>query len=109
MTTTVETITPIGDRVFVKPDALPTRTPGGLYLPESAKTRPSLRGVIKAMGPGMPTAWGRWPNDGLKVGDHIIFADEATPQVTLDGEVYLVMREDNVLAIETFDEAQAAE
>ena len=95
---------PLCDRVLVKPDLPPTLSRGGLHLPATAHKPPSLRGVVVAAGPGMPTLWGRWPMP-VKPGDHIVFAYEPGLPVKIDGEDYLLMRDDNILAIETFEES----
>lgn len=96
---------PLADRVLIKLDAAPEKTPGGLYIPKTARVKPSIRGLVVASGPGMLKKDGTiWPNS-CEPGDHIILADEPGLMVTIDEVAYTIVRDDNILAVETFDEA----
>jgi chaperonin GroES len=86
-------ITPLHDRVIVKPAAAETKTAGGIIIPDTAKEKPQ-RGVVIAAGPGKkdePTT--------VKVGDNVLYGKYAGTELTLDGEELLIMRESDILAI----------
>ena len=88
---------PLGDRVLVKRLESEQMTAGGLYIPETAKEKPS-RGEIVATGPGKVDA-GQVIALTVKEGDVVLFNKYAGTEIKLDGEDYLVMREDDILAI----------
>lgn len=86
-------ITPLHDRVIVKPAAAETKTAGGIIIPDTAKEKPQ-RGVVIAAGPGKkdePVT--------VKVGDNVLYGKYAGTELTLDGEELLIMRESDILAI----------
>ncbi len=83
------TLRPLADRVLVRPDAKRTATASGLVLPTD-RHDPDVSGVIAAVGAGC---------QHLQVGDHVAFGPHVGQQFTLDGTVYLVMRETDIPAI----------
>jgi chaperonin GroES len=86
-------ITPLHDRVIVKPAAAEETTKGGIIIPDTAKEKPQ-RGTVVAAGPGKkdePTS--------VKEGDTVLYGKYAGTEVSLDGEDYLIMRESDILAI----------
>lgn len=86
-------ITPLHDRVIVKPAAAETRTAGGIIIPDTAKEKPQ-RGTIIAAGPGKkdePVT--------VKAGDTVLYGKYAGTEINLDGEELLIMRESDILAI----------
>ncbi|MCG8529204.1 MAG: co-chaperone GroES [Desulfovibrionales bacterium] len=88
---------PLSDRVLVKRLEAEEKTAGGLYIPDTAKEKPS-RGEIVAAGPGRVEN-GNCIAMTVKVGDVVLFNKYAGNEINIDGEEYLVMREDDVLAI----------
>jgi chaperonin GroES len=92
---------PLNDRVLILPDKLPERY-GLILIPKGAKQPPPLRGLVLAMGPGMLTkTGGRWPMPPVMPGvDRIVYAFGAGLVVELDGTRYLLIRDDDVLAVE---------
>ena len=91
-------IRPLGDRVWVKPVAQEETTASGIILPETAKEKP-MEGEILAVGAGSRNAEGeRQPLD-VKVGDRVLFAKYAGTEIKHEGEKYLIMRENDILAI----------
>ena len=84
---------PIGDRVIVKPAAAEEMTQGGIIIPDTAKEKPQ-RGEVIAVGPGKE---GNLMN--VKTGDTVLYGKYAGQKVTLDGEEYLIMREDDILVV----------
>jgi len=86
-------ITPLHDRVIVRPAAAETKTAGGIIIPDTAKEKPQ-RGVVVAAGPGKkdePVT--------VKPGDTVLYGKYAGTELSLDGEELLIMRESDILAI----------
>lgn len=91
---------PIGARLVVKPDAPETMTSGGLHIPETAQKK-ALRGEVYAMGPGMLMKTGaRWPMPDVKIGDRVLYMDRSGRPIKIDAIDYLVLCDDDVLAVE---------
>ena len=89
---------PLNDRVLVKRLESEEKTAGGLYIPDTAKEKPS-RGVVVAAGPGKRADDGKLMEMSVKAGDTVLFSKYAGTEVKLDGDDHLVMREDDILAI----------
>lgn len=94
----VETIIPLQDRIVVKRAAEEEKSKGGIVIPDTAKEKP-VKGTIVAIGPGKRLESGQIQSLSLKVGDEILFGKYAGTEVKLDNEEYIVMREDDVMAI----------
>jgi len=89
---------PLGDRVWIEPVERDEMTPSGIVLPETAKEKPQ-EGKVLAVGPGARNEKGeRIPMD-VKVGDRVLFAKYAGTEVKQDSTKYLIMRENDILAI----------
>jgi len=84
-------IEPLGARVVILPIEGESQTPGGILLPETAKEKPQ-QGIIKAVGneDDMMT--------DLKVGDRVLFPKYTGTEIKYQGDTYLLMDEDSVLA-----------
>lgn len=91
---------PLNDRVLVKRLESEEKTAGGLYIPDTAKEKPS-RGEVVAVGPGKYTDDGKLIPMAVKAGDTVLFNKYAGTEVKLDGVEHLVMREDDILAVIT--------
>lgn len=89
---------PLNDRVLVKRLETEEKTAGGLFIPDTAKEKPS-RGEIIAVGPGKCDDHGKRVELGVKKGDLVLFSKYAGTEIKLDGVEHLIMREDDVLAI----------
>ena len=89
---------PLQDRVIVKRVEEETKTAGGLFIPETAKEKPQ-RGEIVAAGKGKKTEDGKVLPLDVKVGDKVLFGKYAGTEIKVDGEDYLMMREDDLLAV----------
>ncbi|QEM69223.1 co-chaperone GroES [Geobacter sp. FeAm09] len=89
---------PLQDRILVKRVEEETRTAGGLFIPETAKEKPQ-RGEIVAAGNGKKTEDGKVLPLDVKVGDKVLFGKYSGTEIKVDGEEYLIMREDDILAI----------
>ncbi len=92
------TIKPLQDRVLVKRLEAEEKTASGLYIPDSAKEKPQ-EGEVVAVGPGKVLENGNKVELTVKVGDKILFSKYAGTDIKLDGEEYLIMREDDILGI----------
>ncbi|MFN3908436.1 MAG: co-chaperone GroES [Flavobacterium sp.] len=84
---------PLSDRVLVEPAAAETTTASGIIIPDTAKEKPQ-RGTVVAVGPGKKDH-----NMTVKVGDVVLYGKYAGTELKLDGKDYLIMREDDILAI----------
>jgi chaperonin GroES len=91
-------LTPLGDRVLVERLEAEAVTAGGIVLPDSAKEKP-IQGRVVAVGQGRRKEDGTVVALELKVGDRILFGKYGGTDVKLDGEEYLIMKEDDVLAL----------
>ena len=89
---------PLNDRVLVKRLESEERTASGLYIPDTAKEKPS-KGEGVAVGPGKHADDGKLVPMTVKVGDMVLFNKYAGTEVKIDGAEHLVMREDDILAI----------
>jgi len=91
-------IRPLGDRVLVKRIEAEEKTKGGIVLPDSAKEKPK-EGVVIAVGEGKLLDSGQRGKIQLKVDDRVLFTSYAGTEVKLGVEEYLIMGEDDVLAV----------
>ena len=89
---------PLNDRGLVKRLESEEKTAGGLYIPDTAKEKPS-KGEVIAVGPGKVDDNGNRVALTVKKGDMVLFNKYAGTEVKLDGVDHLVLREDDVLAI----------
>ena len=90
-------VTPLGDRVLVKRLEPQQKTKGGIVLPDSAQEKPKEAEVM-AVGPGKVNEKGERVPVYVKVGDKVVFTSYAGTEIKVDGEEYLIMREEDILA-----------
>ncbi|WP_165022981.1 MULTISPECIES: co-chaperone GroES [unclassified Dysgonomonas] len=86
-------IKPLADRVLVKPAAAEEKTVGGIIIPDTAKEKP-LKGEVVAVGNGTKDE-----EMIVKPKDQVLYGKYAGTEIDLDGEVYLIMRQSDILAI----------
>ncbi len=91
-------ITPLHDRVIVKPSTPEETTKGGIIIPDTAKEKPQ-QGEIIAVGQGKTTEEGKLVPMQVKVGDVVLYGKYSGTEFTIDGEELLMMRESDVFAI----------
>ncbi len=91
-------IRPLHDRVVVKRVEEETKTAGGIVLPGSAAEKPS-EGEVIAVGEGKALDNGQVRPMAVKVGDKVLFGKYSGTEVKVDGEQYIVMREDDIMGI----------
>lgn len=81
-------ITPLSDRVVAVREVAETKTSSGLYLPESAKEKP-VAAVVQAVGPDVKD---------VKKNDKIIYKEYSTTELKINGQEYLIIKEEDILA-----------
>jgi chaperonin GroES len=92
------TARPLYDRILIRTNTVEERTAGGILIPEEAKDRP-LEGTVVRVGKGKRDINGiLWALD-VKAGDIVLFGKYAGTEVKIDGELVLMMREEEVLAV----------
>ena len=91
-------IRPLNDRLLVKRLEEETMTAGGIIIPDSAKEKPA-EGEVVAVGPGKVADNGERVALQVKEGDMVLFSKYGGTDVKLDGEDFLIMREDDILGI----------
>jgi chaperonin GroES len=91
-------IRPLHDRVIVKRLEEERTSPGGIVIPDTATEKP-IQGKVVAVGKGKILEDGHVRPLDVKVGDKILFGKYGGTEVKVDGEEYLVMREEDVMAI----------
>ena len=92
------TVRPLFDRVLVKRNEEPTRSKGGLFLPETSKEKP-VEGTVLAIGNGRVAEDGKISPLTVQVGDRVVFGKYAGTEIKVDGEDRLILREDDILGI----------
>ena len=91
-------IRPLHDRVVVRRKAEETTSPGGIVLPDAATEKP-VQGEIIAVGNGKITDSGKARKLDVKVGDTVLFGKYSGTEVKIEGEDYLVMREEDIMGV----------
>jgi chaperonin GroES len=91
-------IKPLADRVAIKTLDDSEQMRGGLYIPDTAKEKPS-QGEVVAVGPGRVSDDGTRLGMDVKVGDRVLYGKYSGTEVTLDGKELLILRESDVLAV----------
>jgi chaperonin GroES len=91
-------IRPLYDRIVVKRIEQQEQLQGGLYIPDSAKEKPQ-EGEVVAVGKGKRLEDGKVVPLDVQVSDRILFGKYSGSEIKLDGDEYLIMREDEVLGV----------
>ena len=86
-------IKPLADRVLIEPQEAQTKTAGGIYIPDTAKEKPQ-QGKVIAVGPGKKDE----PME-VKAGDVVLYGKYAGTEVTVEDEKYLIVKQQDILAI----------
>lgn len=90
-------LTPIGDRVVIKPAPEEQKTKSGIVLPDTAKEKPS-EGTVVAVGTGRILDNGQKVPIEVKVGDLVIYSKYGGTEVKIDSEEYIILAERDILA-----------
>jgi chaperonin GroES len=91
-------IRPLHDRVLVKRREEDRKTPGGIVIPDSVAEKP-IKGEVIAVGNGKILDSGEQRKLDVKVGDKVLFGKYSGTEVKVDNEEYVVMREDDIMAV----------
>lgn len=86
-------VKPLSDRVLIQPNPAEEKTAGGLIIPDTAKEKP-LAGKVVAVGPGTSEV-----KMEVKAGDTVLYGKYSGTEVNIDGEDYLIMRQNDILAV----------
>jgi chaperonin GroES len=97
---------PLGDRVLVKRVEEPSKTKGGILIPDTAKEKPQ-EGEVIAVGPGARDDTGKRVEPAVKRGDRVLFGKWSGSEVKLEGEDLIIMKESDILGIVDLAAAQA--
>ncbi|HEU5402526.1 MAG TPA: co-chaperone GroES [Terriglobales bacterium] len=93
-------LTPLHDRIVVRRVEEAETTRGGIIIPDTAKDKPQ-EGEVIAVGPGKSNDEGKVFPLQVKSGDRILFGKYAGTEIKIDGEDFLIMREEEVLGVLT--------
>lgn len=91
-------IRPLHDRVIIKRLESERTTASGIVIPDNAAEKPD-QGEVVAVGPGRRDEAGKLIEMGVKVGDRVLFGKYSGQSVKIDGEEFLVMREEDIMGI----------
>lgn len=91
-------VRPLHDRILVRRMAEEEKTAGGLFIPDTAKEKPQ-KGEVVATGKGRVTEDGKILPLEVKKGDKVLFGKYSGTELKLDGEEYLMMREEDLLGV----------
>ncbi len=89
---------PLGDKILLKQLEAKEQTKGGIVLPDTVKEKPQ-EGKIIAVGEGKKSPEGKVVPLSLKAGDKVLYGKYSGTEVVIDGEDYLIIREEDVLGI----------
>ena len=91
-------VVPLNDKIVVKRLEAQDKTAGGILLPDTAKEKPK-QGKVLSVGDGKLLENGKRAAFQVKPGDRVLFTSYAGSEVTVDGKEYMVMTEDDLLAV----------
>ena len=94
----VKKIQPLADKVLVKPLGAEEVTASGIVLPQTVEEKP-MQGIVAAVGPGKLSRDGKRLPMSVKVGDTVLFTKYSPDEVEVNGEDYLVIDEEKILAV----------
>ena len=89
---------PLQDRVIVKQTEAEEKTKSGIVLPDSAKEKPT-KGKVIAVGPGKLDDNGKPMEVGVRVGDSVYYGKYAGTDVEVDGQKFVILRENDILGV----------
>lgn len=91
-------IRPLSDRILVERDEEEQKTPGGIYIPDTAKEKPT-KATVRAVGPGRVTQDGVLVPMNVEVGDKVLFGKYSGSEIEIDGSKLLMLREEDLLGV----------
>lgn len=93
-----KTIRPLNDRILLKRIEAEQKTAGGILIPDNAKEKP-IEGKVVAVGNGKILDNGARQSSTLKVGDKVLFGKWSGNEIKIEGEEFLLIKEDEILAV----------
>ncbi|GAB4269729.1 MAG: co-chaperone GroES [Candidatus Rifleibacteriota bacterium] len=93
-------LAPTGNRIVIKVAETEKKTSSGIIIPDTASKARPKRGKVVFVGTGNRNKKGKVVPMQVKAGDNVIFTEWAGTEITIDGEKFLIMKEDDLLAIE---------
>jgi len=91
-------VIPLNDKILVKRLEAEEKTAGGILLPDTAKEKPK-QGKVLSLGDGKLLDSGKRASFQVKEGDRVLFSSYSGNEVQVDGDEYLIMSEDDILAV----------
>lgn len=91
-------VTPLDDRVLIKPLEAETKTASGIYLPEGAAEKPQ-QGTVVSVGPGRLVKEGKRAAVGVKKGDTVVYGKYAGSEIELKGVKHVILNEGELLGV----------
>jgi chaperonin GroES len=91
-------VKPLGDRVLVQPLEEQETKKGGIIIPDTAKEKPQ-EGKVVALGTGKVNEEGKKVDFTVKKGDKVLISKYGGTEIKIDGDTFLIMREDDILGI----------
>lgn len=91
-------VKPLGDKVLIKQQAAVSKTSGGILIPDSAREKPK-EGKVVALGDGKLMENGEKAKPQVKKGNRVLFTSYAGTEVKINGDEYLLMSQDDILAV----------
>jgi len=92
------TLRPLQDRVLIRRVVAETKTPGGIFIPDTAQEKP-VEGEVLAVGPGRRDDAGKLHPLDIKPGDRVLFGKWSGSEIKLAGEDLIVMKETDILGV----------
>ncbi len=92
-------IKPLADRVLIEPMTREEKTESGILLPDTANKERPEQGTVVAVGPGRPGKDGKPQKMNVKNGDTVLFTKYGPNEVKINGQEYLIAKEDDILAV----------
>jgi len=92
------TLRPLEDRVLIRRVVAETKTPGGIFIPDTAQEKP-VEGEVLAVGPGRRDDAGKLHPLDIKPGDRVLFGKWSGSEIKLAGEDLIVMKETDILGV----------
>lgn len=91
-------IRPLDDQVVIKPSEAEEKTAGGILLPDAAREKPQI-GKVVAVGPGKILEDGKRAKMNVKKNDEVVYPKYIGSDIEIDGQKYIILKEDNILGI----------
>ena len=91
-------LVPLGDKILIRVEEEPDRTPGGIWLPDGTK-KEKLEGVVVGVGPGRHLQNGDLITSEVIIGERVIFGRYSGDPVDRDGKKYRILKESEILAV----------